>query len=95
MKNEKEISNIAKNTFTVNDNGIYCATKEKLSTFIKILVLKTFESTQKYYENEIIVVDKTTGLPIDNCEGTIKENPKSPFEDYIYPSLSALGINFK
>jgi hypothetical protein len=67
-------------------------TEEEVKKLIQDAVIEACKATKDWVVKESIIVDKETRALIPNATVTLKENPKSPLRDYVYPSLEEKGI---
>jgi len=67
-------------------------TEEEVKKLIQDAVIEACKATKDWCEKESIIVDKETKALMSNATVTLKENPKSPLRDYVYPSLEKKGI---
>ena len=68
-------------------------TEEEIDKMIRAIITETTQGVYEWFKNETIVVNKTTKENLDDiAELTIKQNPKKPISEYVYPRLEKHGI---
>lgn len=90
---DKGCSNWTEMQSKMEEELSFLYTEEQVKKIVRNTVIATTEGVQEWIHCETVAIDKTTKMPIANCELDVIKNAK-PIRDYTYPKLKEKGINF-